>query len=64
MEKKKILITINQLFKGGAETALINLLHVLPANEYEIDLLIFDQIQLRGSISLIPKIPKWCMSST
>lgn len=59
MGKKKILITINQLFKGGAETALINLLHVLPASEYEIDLLIFDQIQLRGSISLIPKIPKW-----
>lgn len=59
MEKKKILIAINQLFKGGAETALVNLLHVLPASEYEIDLLIFDQIQLRGSISLVPKIPSW-----
>lgn len=59
MEKKKILFVINQFFKGGAETALVNLFHVLPRDTYEIDLLIFDQIDLKGSISLIPQIPEW-----
>ena len=59
MEKKRILFVINQFFKGGAETALVNLFHVLSGDTYEIDLLIFDQIDLKGSISLIPQIPKW-----
>lgn len=59
MKKKSILIVINQLFKGGAETALVNLFHVLPREEYQIDLLIFDQIDLNGTLSLIPEIPDW-----
>lgn len=53
------MIAINQMFKGGAETALINLLYLLPKEEYEVDLLIFDQIDLKGSISLIPQVPNW-----
>lgn len=59
MEKRKLLIVINQFFKGGAETALVNLLGVLSKDAYEIDLLIFDQINLKESISLIPQIPSW-----
>lgn len=59
MEKKRILFVINQFFKGGAETALVNLFHVLPRDVYEIDLMIFDQIDLKGSISLISQIPQW-----
>ena len=46
MEKKKLLFVINQFFKGGAETALLNLLLVLPQEQFEVDLLIFDQIKL------------------
>ena len=59
MKKQSILIVINQFFKGGAETALVNLFRVLPREKYEIDLLIFDQIDLKGSIPLIPQIPDW-----
>ncbi len=59
MEKKKLLIVINQFFKGGAETALLNLFQVLPAERYEIDFLVFDQIDLPGTISLIPRVPGW-----
>lgn len=59
MEKKKLLFVINQFFKGGAETALLNLLRGLSPERYEVDLLIFDQIDLSGTISLIPQIPDW-----
>lgn len=59
MEKKKLLFVINQFFKGGAETALLNLLLVLPQEQFEVDLLIFDQIKLSDTIPLIPQIPNW-----
>lgn len=59
MEKKKLLFVINQFFKGGAETALLNLFGVLPKEQYEIDFLVYDQIDLPGTISLIPYIPSW-----
>ncbi len=59
MEKKKLLFVINQFFKGGAETALLNLFQILPAGQYEIDFLVFDQIDLPGTISLIPRVPDW-----
>lgn len=57
--KKKVLFVINQFFKGGAETSLLNLFHILSPEKYEIDFMIFDQFDLPGSISLIPQIPKW-----
>lgn len=57
MKKTKILFVINQFFKGGAEVALLNLFHNLPIEQYQIDLLIFDQIDLKNTISLIPNIP-------
>lgn len=59
VRKKNILIVINQFFKGGAETALVNFFHVLNREDYNIDLLIFDQINLKGTISLIPQVPEW-----
>lgn len=59
MEKRKLLFVINQFFKGGAETALLNLFQVLSPEQYEIDFLVFDQIDLPGTISLIPCVPSW-----
>lgn len=57
--KKRVLFIINQFFKGGAETALVNLLRTMDAERFDIDLLIFDAIGLPDSISLIPEIPAW-----
>ena len=57
--KKRVLFIINQFFKGGAETALVNLLRTLDAGRFDVELLIFDSIDLPGSISLIPEIPAW-----
>lgn len=57
--KKRVLFIINQFFKGGAETALVNLLRTMDAGRFDVDLLIFDSIDLPGSISLIPEIPAW-----
>lgn len=59
MEKKKILFVITQFFKGGAEVALLNLLKSLSPDRYEVDFLIFDQIELQTAVSLIPQIPLW-----
>lgn len=59
MAKRKILFVINQFFKGGAETALLNLFRELSPKKYEIDFMIFDQIDLKDTISLIPDIPEW-----
>lgn len=57
--KKRVLFIINQFFKGGAETALVNLLRTMDAGRFDVELLIFDSIDLPGSISLIPEIPAW-----
>ena len=59
MKKKKLLFVINQFFKGGAETALLNLFRTLSPERYEVDFLVFDQINLKGTISLLPYIPSW-----
>lgn len=59
MEKKRLLFVINQFFKGGAETALLNLFRTLSPEQYEIDFLVFDQIDIPGTISLLPDIPAW-----
>jgi len=53
----KVLFVINQLFKGGAETALVNLIAAMPPEKYQIDLLIYDQIDLPDTVTLIPNIP-------
>ncbi len=53
----KVLFVINQLFKGGAETALVNLISAMPTEKYQVDLLIYDQIDLPDTVTLIPNIP-------
>lgn len=58
-KKKRVLFIINQFFKGGAETALVNLLRTMDSARFDVDLLIFDMIDLPGSLSLIPEIPAW-----
>ena len=52
-KKKRILFIINQFFRGGAETALVNLLRTMDSARFDVDLLIFDMIDLPGSLSLI-----------
>ena len=53
---KKLLFVISQLYKGGAETALVNLLNNLDYQKYEIDLLILNQIESTDVVSLIDRI--------
>lgn len=57
--KKKILFVITQFYKGGAEIALLNLLRNLSPEEYEVDLLIHDQVYIPGYVCLIEKLPSW-----
>lgn len=59
MEKRKILFVINQFYKGGAESALLNLFQCLLPEKYEVDFIILDHIDLKKSICLIPSIPSW-----
>lgn len=55
----KVLFVINQLFRGGAETALVNLLSAMSPERYQIDLLVYDQIDLPDTVSLISKVPSY-----
>lgn len=57
--KKRLLFVITQFYKGGAEVALLNLIRNLSPQDYEIDFLIFDQIDLPNAHSLIKDIPGW-----
>ena len=58
-EKKRVLFLVNQLFRGGAEIALINLLRTMDIAAFDVDLLVFDQLELPGSLSLLPEVPAW-----
>lgn len=51
---KKILFVIQTLSLGGAERSLINLLHELSADQYEVDLLLFKK---RGAF--LDQVPSW-----
>ncbi|MBR3795261.1 MAG: glycosyltransferase [Clostridia bacterium] len=51
---KKLLFVIHSLSYGGAERSLINLLNELPANRYQVDVLLF---QNRGGFR--QQIPAW-----
>ena len=55
----KVLFVINQMFRGGAETALVNLLSAMPRDKYQVDLMVYDQIDLPDTVSLIPKVPSF-----
>lgn len=54
----KLLFVINQLFKGGAETSLVNLLNSFNYDQYEVELLVLNQITADGILSLLPQVNK------
>ena len=53
----KLLFIINQFYKGGAESSLLNLLKKLDNTKYDIDLLILNQLPVENGVSLIDKLP-------
>lgn len=57
--KKKLLFVITQFYKGGAETSLLNLFHILDPDRYEVDFVILNQTEHRDVTSLVECIPKW-----
>ncbi len=55
---KKLLFVISQLYKGGAETSLVNLLNNLDYNMYSVDLIVLNQVPANNAVSLMDKINK------
>jgi len=53
----KLLFIISAMYKAGAETSLLNLLHSLSKEMYQVDLVIMDQRPIEGANSLIPDLP-------
>lgn len=56
--KKKVLFVILSLYNGGAERSLVNLLNELPADKYDIDLMLFKrggmfEKQVPGFVNII-----------
>ena len=54
--KKKLLFVISQLYKGGAEISLVNLLNSLNYNLYDVDLVVLNQEPVNDAVSLIDKV--------
>lgn len=54
----KLLFVINQLYKGGAETSLINLLNHLDYSKYSAELLVLDQHPIKDAVSIIDRVNK------
>ena len=59
MGKTRLLFTITQFFKGGAETALLNLFCSLSPDDYTVDFVLLNQLDIPGALSLVKKIPGW-----
>lgn len=55
---RKLLFVISQLYKGGAETSLVNLLNCIDYTVYDIDLVILNQSPATDAVSLIPYVNK------
>lgn len=55
---KKILFVISQLYKGGAELSLVNLLNHLDYKKYKVELLILNQSPVENAVSLVSRINK------
>lgn len=53
---KTMLFVISQLYKGGAETALVNLLNRLDYAQNSVELLILNQVPVEEAVSLIDKV--------
>lgn len=56
--KRTLLFVITQFYRGGAETALVNLLKTLSPEDYAVDLLVLNQTTQENS--LLPKCPHGC----
>ena len=54
----KLLFIINQFYKGGAESSLLNLIKKLDNKKYDIDLLVLNQCPVKNGVSLIEKVPE------
>lgn len=57
--KKKLLFVITQFYKGGAETSLLNLFHILDPDRYEVDFMVLNQLEYPDVTSLIGQVPDW-----
>lgn len=56
--RKRILFVINQFYKGGAESSLLNLLHLLNKDgRYDSSLVVYNQQRRKDSISLVDQLP-------
>ena len=55
---KKLLFVISQLYKGGAETSLVNLLNNLDYEMYSVELIVLNQVPADSAVSLMDKINK------
>lgn len=53
---KKLLFVISQLYKGGAETSLVNLLNKIDYSKYFVELLILNQEPVKNAVSLIERL--------
>ena len=56
-QKVSLLFVITELYRGGAEVALINLLNKLDREAYSVDLLILSQKP--NNPSLVEEVPSW-----
>jgi len=56
--KQKLLFVISQFYKGGAETALLNLFKTIDKSKYSVDFIVMNQCPAANAVSLIPDIPE------
>lgn len=57
--KKKLLFIISQMYRGGAETSLVNLLNSLDSTKVDVDLIVFNQYPVEGAESIMNEIAPW-----
>lgn len=55
--KTKLLFIISQFYKGGAETATLNLLKCLNQDLYDIDFIVLNQSPTENAVSLLDEVP-------
>jgi glycosyltransferase involved in cell wall biosynthesis len=54
---KRILFVINQFYKGGAESSLLNFIRLLVQCEHEVSLVVYNHQEERCAVSLIDELP-------
>ena len=55
--KRSLLFVITEMYRGGAETTLVNLLKSLSCDRFDVDLLVLSQISMENS--LLNDLPEW-----